>query len=161
MCPNTVRSGRGGFSQRRPLSWALRREGEEETRRRETGRQAWAPLVPCRGQTTGGDEVWQFPAPHGDFRCPGLAVDLFVRSQSARRGLARAVGVCWELCPLGASRGLPWWLSSKKKVTCSARDSRDAGLIPGWGRSPGGGNGYPLQCSCLENPMDRGAWRAT
>ena len=37
----------------------------------------------------------------------------------------------------------------------------DAGLIPGSGRSPGGGNGNPLQYSCLENPMDRGAWRAT
>ena len=36
-----------------------------------------------------------------------------------------------------------------------------AGLIPGSGRSPGGGNGNPLQHSCLENPMDRGAWWAT
>ena len=34
-------------------------------------------------------------------------------------------------------------------------------MIPGWGRSPGGGPGNPLQYSCLENPMDRGAWRAT
>ena len=34
------------------------------------------------------------------------------------------------------------------------------GLIPGWGRSPGEGNGNPLQCSCLENPMDRRAWWA-
>ena len=37
----------------------------------------------------------------------------------------------------------------------------DVGLIAGWGRSPGGGNGNPLQCSYLGNPMDRGAWRAT
>ena len=36
----------------------------------------------------------------------------------------------------------------------------DAGSIPGPGRSPGGGNGNPLQHSCLENPMDRGAWQA-
>ena len=36
----------------------------------------------------------------------------------------------------------------------------DAGSIPGLGRSPGEGNGNPLQCSCLENSMDRGAWRA-
>ena len=35
------------------------------------------------------------------------------------------------------------------------------GLIPGSGRSPGGGHGNPLQCSLLENPMDRGTWRAT
>ena len=38
---------------------------------------------------------------------------------------------------------------------------RDVGLIPGFGRSPGGGHGNPLQYSCLENPTDRGAWRAT
>ena len=37
----------------------------------------------------------------------------------------------------------------------------DLGLIPGSGRSPGGGHGNPLQYSCLENPMDRGAWWAT
>ena len=37
----------------------------------------------------------------------------------------------------------------------------DVGSIPGWGRSPGEGNGNPLQYSCLENPMDRGAWQAT
>ena len=36
----------------------------------------------------------------------------------------------------------------------------DVGWIPGSGRSPGGGNGNPLQYSCLENPVDRGAWRA-
>ena len=43
----------------------------------------------------------------------------------------------------------------------SACNTGDLGLIPGLGRSPGGGHGNPLQCSCLENPMDRGAWRAT
>ena len=42
-----------------------------------------------------------------------------------------------------------------------AGDVRDTGSIPGWGRSPGGGHGNPLQYSCLENPMDRGAWRPT
>ena len=43
----------------------------------------------------------------------------------------------------------------------SACNAGDPGPIPGSGRSPGEGNGYPLQYSCLENPMDRGAWRAT
>ena len=43
----------------------------------------------------------------------------------------------------------------------SAGDLRDVGLIPGSERSPGEGNGNPLQYSCLENPMDRGAWWAT
>ena len=37
----------------------------------------------------------------------------------------------------------------------------DMGSIPEWGRSPGEANGYPLQSSCLENPMDRGAWWTT
>ena len=43
----------------------------------------------------------------------------------------------------------------------SAYNAGDLGSIPGSGRSPGEGNGSPLQYSCLENPMDRGAWRAT
>ena len=50
--------------------------------------------------------------------------------------------------------GLPWW-PSDKEFTCQCRRT---GLIPGWGRSPGEGNGTPLQYSCLENTMDRGAW---
>ena len=48
-----------------------------------------------------------------------------------------------------------------KNLPVSAGDAGDVGLIPGLGRSPGGGHGNPLQYSCLENPMDRGAWRAT
>ena len=47
-----------------------------------------------------------------------------------------------------------------KNPPANAGDLRDAGLIPGSGRSPGGGHGNPLQYSCLQNPMDRGAWRA-
>ena len=48
--------------------------------------------------------------------------------------------------------------SDGKESACSAGD---LGSIPGSGRSPGGGNSYPLQYSCLENSMDRGAWQAT
>ena len=48
-----------------------------------------------------------------------------------------------------------------KESTCNTGDARDVGLIPGSGRSPGGGNDNPLQYSCLENPMDRGVWQAT
>ena len=47
-----------------------------------------------------------------------------------------------------------------KNPPASGGGIRDTGLIPGWGKSPGGGNGSPLQSSCLENPMDRGAWWA-
>ena len=48
-----------------------------------------------------------------------------------------------------------------KNPPANAGDAGDKGLIPGWGRPPGGGHGNPLQYSCLENSMDRGAWRAT
>ena len=48
-----------------------------------------------------------------------------------------------------------------EKMPANAGDIRDAGLISVLGRSPGGGNDNPLQYSCLETSMDRGAWRAT
>ena len=48
-----------------------------------------------------------------------------------------------------------------KNPPANAGDVREVGSIPGSGRFPGGGHGNPLQCSCLENPMGRGAWRAT
>ena len=54
-----------------------------------------------------------------------------------------------RVCPSG---------SDSKESACNARNP---GLIPGSGRFPEEGNGNPLQYSCLENPMDRGAWRAT
>ena len=46
----------------------------------------------------------------------------------------------------------------KKKKERNAENAQDTGSVPGSGRSPGGGNGKPLQYSCLENPMDRGDW---
>ena len=55
-----------------------------------------------------------------------------------------------KLSVLGSPGG-----SAVKNLPASAGDT---GLIPGWGRSLGGGHGNPLQYSCLENPMDRGAW---
>ena len=51
------------------------------------------------------------------------------------------------------------WLSGKN-LSAHVGDTRDSGSIPGMGRSAVG-NGNPLQYSCLENPMDRGAWQAT
>ena len=48
-----------------------------------------------------------------------------------------------------------------KNLPAKAGDSRDTGLIPGWGRCPGVGNGNPLQYSCLENSMDRASRGAT
>ena len=55
------------------------------------------------------------------------------------------------------SKGLPWCSDGEE----SAWKAGDPGSIPGSGRSPGEGNGYPLRYSCLENSMDTGAWRAT
>ena len=48
-----------------------------------------------------------------------------------------------------------------KNPPANAGDSGDTGWIPGSGRSSGEGDGHPLQCSCLGNPMDRGVWQAT
>ena len=48
-----------------------------------------------------------------------------------------------------------------KESAWEAGDTGDVGSVPGWERSPGEGNGNPLQGSCLENPIDRGTWRAT
>ena len=64
-----------------------------------------------------------------------------------------------HLCPSSVfSLGLPSGASGKEP-TCQCRiDVRDSGSIPGSGRAPGGGHGNPLQYSCLEDPMDRGAW---
>ena len=60
-------------------------------------------------------------------------------------------------CILGASQVA----LGVKNLPVNVGDTGDVGSIPGSGRSPGEGNGTPLQHSCLENPMDRGAWQAT
>ena len=64
---------------------------------------------------------------------------------------------CGFFCCVFVSWGLPCSSDSKQ----SACNAEDPGSIPGLGRSSKEGNGNPLQYSCLENPMDRGAWRAT
>ena len=77
---------------------------------------------------------------------------------------AAAAMACYVVCSPGLDSGLlPATLgvpggSEGKESTCNVGD---LGLIPGLGRSPRGGHGNPLQYSCLENPMDRGTWRAT
>ena len=65
--------------------------------------------------------------------------------------------LCWSILLIWASRVA----LVVKKLPANAGDVRDMGLALGSGRFPGGGHGNPLQCSCLENAMDRGAWRAT
>ena len=70
--------------------------------------------------------------------------------------------VCFLFFSFGRARsyGLPRWLS-RKESACNAGDAGDLGSVPGLGISPLGGNGNLLQYSYLENPRDRGAWRAT
>ena len=58
-------------------------------------------------------------------------------------------------------RGVPQVALMVKNLPGNAEHVRDMGSIPGSGRSPGGGHGSPLQYSCLEKPMDRGAWWVT
>ena len=65
--------------------------------------------------------------------------------------------ICAFICDVYVHKGFPGG-SDGKESACSAGD---LGSIPGLGRSPREGNGYPLQYSCLEIPMDRGAWWAT
>ena len=74
----------------------------------------------------------------------------------------------FSLCLLGWSQVLliwgillmSFWTKHSSVGKSSACNAGDLGLVPGSGRSPGEGNGNPLQYSCLENPMDRGAWQA-
>ena len=63
--------------------------------------------------------------------------------------------------PGGTERWERGHFPSGKNPPANAGGVRDTDSIPGSGRSPGGGHGDPLQDSCLENPMDRGAWWAT
>ena len=56
---------------------------------------------------------------------------------------------------------MPWDFTGGSNGKESVYSAGDLGSIPGLGRSPGGGHGNPLQYSCLENPMDRGAWQTT
>ena len=62
-----------------------------------------------------------------------------------------------QLTPSQLQVGLHWWLSGKESA-CNAGATEDIGSIPGSEKSPGEGHGNPLQYSCLEHPMDRGAW---
>ena len=69
--------------------------------------------------------------------------------------------ISWKICPYILSFGGFLYGLVVKNPPASAGDTGDAGLIPGSGRSPGVGNGNPLQYSCLENPMNKGSWWTT
>ena len=80
-------------------------------------------------------------------------------TQGSNPGLPHSRRILDQLSLLYVYRHMGFPGGSEVKV--SACYAGDLGLIPGSGRSPGEGNGNPFQYSCLENPMDRGAWRAT
>ena len=106
--------------------------------------------------------------------CTHLIGDVFIwenwRSETLKRDLCS-----WDICNLAVEDKHTKWIYmyicalmgcfqvalAVKNLPAKAGDIRDKGSIPASGRSPGGGNGHPFQYSCLENPMDRGAWRAT
>ena len=87
---------------------------------------------------------------------PGLFLLLSPCDQSTSKSYDSAPGISYLLSLHLHSLGLPRWCSSKEPTG----NAGDASLIPEWERSPGGGNGNPLQDPCLEDSKDRGAWCA-
>ena len=92
--------------------------------------------------------------PQGDTSCTGTHMPALPARGS---NIYAAGGIQSKLWVYNHVQGFPG-SSDGNESACNAGD---LGLIPVSGRSPGGGNGSPLQYSCLEEPMDRGAWRAT
>ena len=118
--------------------------GKIEGERR--GRQRWLDGI-TNSMNIGLGRRWELVMDREDWR-------------AAVHGVAKSWTRLSNWTELNYMSGLPKWLSSKE-YPCNAGDTGDMGLIPGLGRSIGGGNNNPLQYSCLENPMDRGVWRAT
>ena len=119
---------------------------------RETG------LIPGMGQSSGGghSNPLQYPCLEKPTDPWWATVHAVAKSQARLKWLS--THACNELqvqlfLNTRCNEGKPWWLSGKESAC-------HAGSIPGLGRSPGGGNGNPLQCSCLENLMEGGAWWA-
>ena len=109
-------------------------------------------MAPAKIPTTAAVAEWGHHRPHRP-HCWGWVLN------STTRTSATGSSVNWVHPPWLS--GFPGGTSGKKKLHANAEDTRNTSSIPGWGRSPGVGNGNPLQYSCLENCMDRGAWRAT
>ena len=84
-----------------------------------------------------------------------LCLCLISPTKLSASAFTRSPGHCFR------SHSHPRGFSGVSDSKESSHNARDLGLIPESGKSPGEGNGNPLQYSCLENPMDRGAWRAT
>ena len=109
-------------------------------------------------------EQWAYQVPssininfYWKIRVPWKMIDPTAGTRGSIRRTWANIFVPLHFVPLHVERGLPGG-PLIKNLPASAGD---VGFIPGLGRSPGEGNGNPLQYSCLANPMDRGAWRAT
>ena len=117
-----------------------RREGETlKALSRSIQRQTWTTYRKEEGWTGDGERSFRAISAFRDLRCSpvgGAGYGKFTNWDDAWR--------------------LPWWLSGEE----SACNAGDTSSIPGWGRSPGGGRGNPLQYACLENPMNRRDWQA-
>ena len=109
----------------------------------------WWPQDRCYKKMRG----WISEAPWPSYMPPGTSETAVWCGEKTIGLMVKVSSVIYYLCNLG----LPRWLSDKES-TCQARDM---GFIPGLERSPGEGNGNPLQYSCLGNPLDRGACWAT
>ena len=92
------------------------------------------------------------PALAGEFFTTAWYTDLVLNCPHTGNNMASI-----QICYPNFTRGFPDGSDSKESA-CNVGDLRS---VPGLGRSPGGGHGNPLQYSCLENPMDKGAWWAT
>ena len=122
-------------------------------------------------KVTSGEAYWLRNARFCYFECFSCCLSFLwgetVPSERDSRGVSQltvssSTVACSKLSPVTPflQGSVRWWdfLGGSKNPLASAGDRRDAGSTPEVGRSPGVGNGNPLQYSCLGNPMDRGAW---
>ena len=139
--------------------------------------------LPCRGGQTGarlaelgpgGKEVASLACGTGGMGQEGRWGILIWASLNSEPGEQAVIGLqrvcCYFLAVIDTLVNISLFLSFCymsvrvvpviKKLPANAGDVKDMGWLPGSGRSPGGGHGNPLQCSCLETPVDRGAWWA-
>ena len=125
----------------------------------------WQVKLPSSSSET---RVRAFPAllPIGRAHCASRPTSFCVSVQQICQMDRNPAGSCNLGVILTNLQGFLGGASVKKKkkttknLPADAGDTGDVGSIPGWGRFPGGGHGNPLQCACLKNPMERGAWRA-
>ena len=127
-------------------------------------RMYWFMQVRSQGIYLGAQLDWQAPTlSSGMFLSPSVCFVLFCVDFVLSR-ISPSFSVTSLAAPAESKYSIPRGFpggAGGKEPTANAEDTRDVGLNPESARSPGKGNHYPIQYSCLENPMDRGAWWAT